>query len=72
MRRSAKQAKGHVRWFNGVAVARIRVTSEVRESFAMPTCKTDAQAAERAQLLADDAKRMRRADVELDKACKVG
>ena len=64
----AKQATGHVRWFNGIASARIRVTSEVREAFALPNCPTDEAADERALLLADVAKRMRQSGVDLDKA----
>lgn len=64
----AKQATGHVRWFNGVAGARIRVTNEVRETFTLPACRTEAEAAERARLLAEVAKRMRDAGVELDRA----
>jgi len=64
----ARQATGHVRCFNGIATARIRITKDAREGFAMPSCKTEAEAAERAQLLAEVAKRMRRADVLPEKA----
>ena len=64
----AKQATGHIRWFNGIATARIRITNDVRESFALSTCRTDDEAGERALLLADVAKRMRLAGIELEKA----
>ena len=63
-----KQATGHVRWFNGVATARIRITNDVRESFALWACRTDEEASERALLLADVARRMPLASIELDKA----
>ena len=66
----AKQATGHVRWFNGSAVARIRVASNLRESFAMSNCRTEEEAIERAQLLADVARRMRLAGVDLERARK--
>jgi len=54
-----KPATGSVRWVNGVAIARIRVTREERASFPMPTCTTDDEAQERSKLLADVAKRLR-------------
>jgi integrase len=54
-----KPATGSVRWFNGVASARIRVTSDKRATFVMPTCTTEAEADGRAKLLADVAKRLR-------------
>ena len=65
-----KQATGHVRWVRGTAIARIRITSDVREDFALPSCRTEAEAAERARLLADAATRTRLARVELDRARK--
>jgi integrase len=66
----AKRATGHVRWFDGIAVARIRVTSAARQSFALPSCRTDGEARERARLLAEVANQMRLVGVEKDKAQK--
>jgi integrase len=54
-----KPATGSVRWFNGVASARVRATSDKRVSFVMPACTTEGEADERAQLLAIVAKRLR-------------
>lgn len=62
-----KLATEHVRWVNGVAVARIRIT---RASFSMPSSRTDTEAAERSRVLAEVAKRMRPTGVELERACR--
>lgn len=63
-----KAGNGTCPGFNGIASARIRVTSKVREAFALPNCPTDEAADERALLLADVARRMRHCGVDLDKA----
>jgi len=65
-----REAKGHVRWVNGIAIARIRVTPQARQDFALPTCTTEAEAQQRARVLADVARKMRPAGVELAKARK--
>jgi integrase len=61
-----KPASGHVRWVNGQAIARIRVTSDRREDFALPTCSTESEARERSQLLASVAKRLRSVQTDSD------
>lgn len=63
-----RKATGHVRWINGVATARIRITSDVRESFALPNCKSDQEAHERARMLAEVAQRLRRAQAGLERS----
>jgi hypothetical protein len=65
-----RRPSGHFRWTGNVAVARVRSSSDAREGFAMPTCRTDAEASERAQVLAGVAERPRVAGVEIDKARK--
>lgn len=65
-----KQAKGHVRWVNGAAIARIRITGELRVSFPLPNCSTEREATERSELLATLAKRMRAAQMEPEQARK--
>lgn len=59
-----KIATGHVRWVNGQAVARIRVTSSSRIDFVLPTCVTHAEALERSRQLAAIARRMRAAQAD--------
>jgi integrase len=66
-----KRATGHVRWVNGVAVARISVTATKRESLPMPTCTNDAEARERSELLATIAKKLRATAVAQDLVMKV-
>ncbi len=58
--------KGSVRRLHGVAIARIPTSPGCRESFAMPTCKTEADASERARVLAQLAKRLRHAATDSD------
>jgi len=66
-----KKATGHVRWVNGVAIARISVTATKRESFPMPTCTSETEARERSELLATIAKKLRATAVALDLVHKV-
>ena len=66
-----KKATGHVRWFNGVASARVRLAPDVRESFAMPTCTDEPSADERAQVVAEVAQQLRAARIDVDQVRKV-
>lgn len=56
-----KRATGEVRWTNGVAIARVTLHGRVRPSFEMPHARTEEEARERALVLADLARRLRRA-----------
>ena len=57
-----KRATGAVTWIDGVARARVTITGRQRKTFKMPTVRTEADAAERAQLLATLARRLRQVD----------
>jgi integrase len=65
-----KEATGAVRWFNGVASARIRVKGRGRVTFEMPQATSKPEAKERARVLAMLAKRMGGAQISADLACK--
>src|SRR5262245_37054612 len=54
-----RRATGEVRCVGGVWTARITLVGRDRPSFAMPWCKTERDATERAQLLADTAQQLR-------------
>jgi integrase len=56
-----KLAEGELRWSANGAVARITLKGRDRKPFALPTCRTKAEAEERKRILADLARRFRRA-----------
>lgn len=58
-----KEAKGEVRWGADGATTRITIKGRERETFAMPSVKTPAEAEERSALLASMARSFRRAGV---------
>ncbi len=57
------EAAGEVRFSGGVATTRVRAFGK-RETFRMPTCKTENEASNRSKLLARIAKRMAKANVD--------
>lgn len=58
-----KQAKGELSWTAEGPVARITLKGRERESYVLSSCKTEAQATERKELLASVAARFRKAGV---------
>ncbi len=58
-----REAKGEVRWSADGAAARVTLKGRDRKTFPLPTCKTEAEADERAALLASLALRFRKAGV---------
>ena len=63
----AKPISGNIRWLHGQAITRVRVTTDRREDFALPTCATESEARERSLVVARAAKMLRTSQLSAER-----